>query len=217
MYQHPDDAVPVPARAGRAVGLAAGDTVRIANPYGGQVVDLWAFGLDAPDEHLSMEHTRTSLQRLVPRVGDVLVSNRRRPMVRLLDDSSPGCHDTLVAACDPARYELLGAGAGHPNCTDNLRSALREVGAPLPAQTPSPLNLFMRVDWDARGELVWRESPARPGDAVELEACRPMWLVVSACPMDVNPINGYGPQPVELTRRAGLDRDLVLHPIPDQS
>lgn len=203
MQQSPDDAVRVPARTGRAVGLAAGDTVRIANPQGGQVVDLWSFGLDTPDEHLSMEHTRTSLGRLVPRVGDVLVSDRRRPMLRLLGDSSPGWHDTLVAACDPARYELLGAGPGHPNCADNLRSALQRVGAPPPVRIPSPLNLFMRVDWDARGELAWRESPARPGDTVELRACRPMWLVVSACPMDVNPINGYGPRPVELTRRAG--------------
>jgi uncharacterized protein YcgI (DUF1989 family) len=47
-------------------------------------------------------------QRLTPRVGDVLVANRRRPSVRLVEDSSPGLRETLIPACDPQRYADLG-------------------------------------------------------------------------------------------------------------
>ena len=47
-----------------------------------------------------MEHIRTSISRLVPKVGDVLVTNHRRPILALIEDTSPGIHDTLIAACD---------------------------------------------------------------------------------------------------------------------
>ena len=48
-----------------------------------------------------MEHTRTSISRLVPKVGDdVLVTNDRRPILTLIKDTSPGIQDTLIAACD---------------------------------------------------------------------------------------------------------------------
>ena len=41
-------------------------------------------------------------------VGDVFVTNQRRPILTLLEDTSPGVHDTLMSACDRYRYDLLG-------------------------------------------------------------------------------------------------------------
>jgi nucleobase:cation symporter-1, NCS1 family len=200
MNGHSTGTIPIAACTGTAIRLEAGDRARVSNPHGGQVVDLWAFTRGDPGEHLSMEHTRTGIGRLIPRVGDVLVSNLRRPMLRVTQDTSPGVHDTLIAACDPARYELLGASPGHPNCADNLRRALAAVGQRVPLDLPSPFNVFMRVDWDATGNLDWLSSPARPGDAVEFEACEPLWLVLSACPMDLNAINGHRPRAVAVDR-----------------
>ncbi|KAA9160534.1 urea carboxylase-associated family protein [Amycolatopsis acidicola] len=187
---------PLAAGSGTAIGLGTGDRVRIRNAHGGQVVDTWAFARPDPAEHLSMEHTRTTLERITLTVGDHLLSSRRNPMLALVEDTSPGVHDTLVAACDPARYASLGARADHPNCADNLRAALRTAGQEVPV-IPAPLNLFMNVRWDRDGHLTWLPSPARPGDAVVLEALMPQWLVLSACPMDVNPINGHRPRPVD--------------------
>ncbi|UTP28203.1 urea carboxylase-associated family protein [Streptomyces rapamycinicus NRRL 5491] len=152
-----------------------------------------------PGEHLSMEHTRTALERLVPRPGDALVSNYRRPLVRLAEDTSPGIHDTLIAACDPERYRSLTAGDDHANCADNMRAALAAVGE-APPPVPPPLNLFMHVAWNADGDLSWLPAPARPGDAVVLEALVPIWLVLSACPMDINAINRYSPRDVDVER-----------------
>jgi uncharacterized protein YcgI (DUF1989 family) len=193
------DLTVVPARSGRAIALAAGDRLRIVNVHGAQVVDTWA--LCPPDgaEHLSMEHTRTSLTRMVPRTGDALYSNRRRPLLVLEEDTSPGVHDTLIAACDPERYRQLGHDGPHASCAENFATAVAAAGLP-PLPVPAPLNLFMSIPWTAGGELRFEPAPARPGDRVTLAALDAVVVVVSACPMDLNAINQGEPVGVELER-----------------
>lgn len=107
------------------------------NTYGQQVIDTWAFNRDDLAECMSMEHSRTTLGRIVFQVGDTLVTTRRRSILRVGEDTSPGVHDTLLAACDRYRYELLGCTDYHDNCTDNLAAALGELGLATP-KTPSP-------------------------------------------------------------------------------
>ena len=69
-------------------------------------------------EYMSLEHCRVSIERVCPRKGDVMVTNRRRPILKIMEDTAPGTHDTLLAACDRYRYELLGCKEYHRNCTD---------------------------------------------------------------------------------------------------
>lgn len=180
----------VPAGGGKAVALSVGQSLRITNTYGGQVVDAWAVVPPDGTEHLSMEHTRVLLSRLVPRIGDQLYSNARRALLGLVEDTSPGVHDTLMAACDCERYRLLGVGSDHPNCAQNFRRALGEFGVVRPA-VPAPLNLFMNVPWSPDGSLELLPAVAQPGDYVTLVALVDVIVVLSACPMDVNPINGH--------------------------
>jgi hypothetical protein len=42
------------ARCGAAVGVKAGQSLRVVNTHGGQVVDLWAFCADPAAEHMSI-------------------------------------------------------------------------------------------------------------------------------------------------------------------
>ena len=112
-----------------------------------------------------MEHTRAALRRLVPRVGDAIYSTRRRPLVTLVQDTSPGVHDTLIAACDPERYRLLGGAPDHRSCAQNFAEAIAEHGRSLP-RAPAPLNLFMAIPWSEDGELEFAPSPAQAGDSV---------------------------------------------------
>ena len=190
--------VRVEAGTGKAVRLHAGDRLAVVNIHGTQVVDFWALSLPNTTEHLSMVHTRSALRRLRPRVGDVLVTDRRRPILRLVEDTSPGIHDTLIAACDPERYRQLGVDGPHANCCDNFRAAVADAGVQR-AEVPDPLNLFMNFPWDADGELEALPTVGMPGDRVTFVAERDVLAVVSACPMDVVPINGAaGPVDVAL-------------------
>lgn len=187
----------LPAREGIAVPLRAGERLRIINLHGGQVVDTWALARDDVREYLSMEHTRTSLGKLVPGAGDQLFSSWRRPLLKLAEDTSPGVHDTLIAACDRERYRMLGVDGYHANCADNFRRALSLRGIEAD-YVPSPLNLFMHIPWREDGGLEFLASPARAGDYVTLQALTEVTVVLSCCPMDVNPINAGGPKDVGL-------------------
>ena len=185
------------AGTGKAFPLAAGDHLRVVNTHGGQVVDAWGVCPPGGVEWLSMEHTRTSLSRLVPRTGDALYSNLRRPLLHLVEDTTVGVHDTVIAACDPERYRQLGATGPHANCCENFRTALAEVGVRHDG-VPSPLNLFMAIPWSADGTLEFRPSPAAAGEFVTLRAERAVIVVLSACPMDITPINGEGRTPSDV-------------------
>jgi len=179
----------VPAGRGLAVALAAGARLRIVNTPGTQVVDTWAFAMGDAYEYLSMEHCREVLQRIVFEPGDVLLSNRYRPMLELTADSSPGGHDTLIAACSRAMYARSGAGEDHANCADNLAHALEGHGHLIPF-TPAPWNLFMLAPVRDGRTIDYVRPTARPGDAVAITALMDCLLVCSACPDDVYPTNG---------------------------
>jgi uncharacterized protein YcgI (DUF1989 family) len=186
--------IEIPARCGKATQLRQGQSVRVVNTYGQQVVDTWAFGLADIGEFMSMEHTRIAIGRIIPQIGDVLVSNRRRPVLRLTEDTSGGIHDTLVAACDRWRYELLGCQGYHDNCTDNLAAALGELGL-APPETPSPLNLFMNIPVVDGNAIDVRPPVSTPGSFVTLRAEMDCLVVFSACPQDMVPINGAAMTP----------------------
>ncbi len=193
----PGERYAVPARCGRAVRLDAGQEIRIVNTHGTQVCDTWAFNAAALNEFLSMEHARAWLDRMTPRPGDALVTNRRRPILTFLEDSSPGVHDTFIAACDLYRFRTLGVEGYHDNCADNLRMAMKAVGARV-GEVPSPLNLWMNIPIAADLSIGWLPPVARPGDHVLLRAEMDCYVAMSACPQDIVPINGEACSPVEL-------------------
>jgi len=192
----PDELIAIPARSGKAAFVTRGQTVKVINTHGEQVVDTWAFSRADLTEFMSMEHSRAGIQRLIPAVGDAMLTNRRRPILTLLEDTSGGIHDTLMAACDVYRYQRLGCDGYHDNCTDNLAQAMRDIGL-APPETPSPLNLFMNIPWTADGVLSFEPPVSTPGSYVLLRAEMDLAIAFSACPQDVLPINGIGRTPTE--------------------
>jgi uncharacterized protein YcgI (DUF1989 family) len=183
------ESITLAARTGKALRLGKGQQIRIVNTHGRQVVDTWAFADGDMAEFMSMEHSRVHMGRVNPVAGSVLLTNRRRPILTLVEDTSGGIHDTLLAACDVHRYRMLGAQGYHRNCTDNLREALAGLGL-TPPETPSPLNLFQNSSIKPGGELVIEPPVAPPGAHVTLRAEMDLVIVFSACPQDMAPTNG---------------------------
>ncbi|KAF1939961.1 hypothetical protein EJ02DRAFT_456411 [Clathrospora elynae] len=166
-------------------------------------------------EYMSMCHCRASLLKVTPGVGDVLVSQKRAPIVKLVEDTSPGVHDTLIAACDRWRYSELGVTGYHESCTDNFWDALHALSTSsslsaeekeaveglqgkLGGKVPDPFNLFMNIPITQEGEgakrgVSFEEPKTKPGDYVVLEALRDVIVVMSACPQDVLTINEKNP------------------------
>ena len=163
-------------------------------------------------EYMSMSHTRASKHKITPEVGDVLLSQKRAPMVKVVEDTSPGVHDTLISACDRWRYSELGVEGYHESCTDNcwdallalsesveaeVADALGRLQAKLGGRVPDPLNLFMNIPiYEGEGAKrgISFEAPvSKAGDYVVLEAMRDVVVVMSACPSDILNTNGHNP------------------------
>ena len=186
----------IPARRGKAALVKQGQHVKVINTHGQQVVDTWAFAYPEVIEFMSMEHSRTSLARIMANVGDSMVTNRRQPILTIIEDTTSGIHDTLLAACDRYRYELLGFTEYHDNCTDNLAAAMKELGL-TPPETPSPWNLFMNIPVASDGGVSFAPPKCEPGDYILLRAEMDCVVAFSACPQDAVPVNGLACEPTE--------------------
>lgn len=176
-------------RSSRGFSLNAGQTIRVINTFGAQVVAIWAFDPDNMDEFMSMEHTRIHAKNSRPGLGTVFFTNHHRPILEMTKDSSPGVHDWYLAACNQQRYELLGHQGEHDNCSENLHIALKEFGNPI-SFVPCPLNLFENVSFLYGAPMEIKEPVAMPGDFVCLQARFDCLVVLSACPQDIASTNG---------------------------
>ncbi|KAL8713955.1 MAG: hypothetical protein Q9220_002101 [cf. Caloplaca sp. 1 TL-2023] len=203
------------ARKGKAITMKKGQSLKITNTHGKQVIDFFAFGLDVEMQplppttldFLSMQHTRSGNFRICFQKGSKLFSNHRKPMFTIVEDSSPGTHDAFFPACDPARYRQLGVEGHHASCAENLHIALAESGYPFPeGLVPAPFNLWMNVPLSEGGAMAIEAPVSREGDYVVLQAEENCLVVCSNCPQDLAPTNGYAQKPTD------CHYEIVFHP-----
>lgn len=182
----------IPARTGKGFRVAKGDLVRITDLEGDQPCDFWAFSAENPREFLSPEHTKPSIGKVCPKQGDAAHTNYRRAIVTLVEDNSVGNHDMQFAACDDARYVELGAPMPHPSCQGNLHMALEALGIDFDGVI-QPWNLFTNFFLLPDGRIEIRAPGTKGGDNVVLRAEMDAYIVVSACPQDMNATCGGAP------------------------
>ena len=181
----------IPARGYAAAFMQRGQHLKVINTHGQQVIDFWAFNRNDLHEYMSMPHTHAALLRIIPRVGDSLVTTRRKPIMTITEDTTPGIHDTLMPSCDRYRYQQLGCTEYHLNCKDNLQMALDDLDLERPTH-PAPFNLFMNIPvHDEDGNTIsWEPSPAGAGEFITMRAEMDCVVAFSSCPQDIVPING---------------------------
>ncbi|KAG0652599.1 Peptidoglycan deacetylase [Hyphodiscus hymeniophilus] len=190
----------IPARKAVALSVHKGQQIKIRNTHGKQVVDFWAFNPQDKSDYLSMIHTRTILLKISISADDNLYSTKRKPMLKLVEDTTPGVHDLVWSACDSERYAMQGFVGYHDNCTDNMHGALKENFPDFEIAekwVPDPLNLFMNVAIDHRGGLDIRAPISEKGQHVVLKAETNLIIVMSSCPQDLAPVNGGKPTDCE--------------------
>jgi len=193
----PTDHYCLPARSGLGFDVATGDLIRITDLEGSQPVDFWAFNREDFYEFLSCEHTKPSIEKLYPRLGDSAYTNQRRAIVTVVEDNSPGQHDMQFAACDPTRYAELGFEGEHASCQDNLHKALEQVGIHWQF-TPQPWNLFTNFFINPDATFTVKAPQTQPGDNIILRVEMIAYIVVSACPQDQNLTCGGNPSDIRV-------------------
>jgi len=167
-------------QSGCGFRMMQGDVLRVVDPQGEQVSDLFAFAADNPDCSLSSGRTIDYASKIYLTTGDVLWSNDSRPMFTILRDDVRR-HDFLLTPCSQAMFEILHHHRGHhPSCFENLAKAFAPFGIG-PERISTTFNIFMRVDVSLDGSVVVKAPLSKPGDAIELRAGMDLICGLTAC------------------------------------
>lgn len=176
----PDRFTRIPPQSGTAFIMRRGQVLKVVDPLGKQVADLFALGADNHDIWLSSGRSLDYASKIYLSTGDVLYSNDSRPMFTIVSDTV-GFHDFLLTPCSQETFEILYNHRGHhPSCFENLSENLRGFGVD-PSRISTTFNIFMNVAIDPLGALTVGVPKSRAGDCVELRAEMDMVCGLTAC------------------------------------
>ena len=182
--------------------MAAGDELLVVDPMGGQVSDLYAVADPDIEEWLSSGRTIDYANKVFLSAGDVLYSNRSRPMLSIVEDTC-GRHDFTLTPCSQETFDLLYPefdGAPHPSCLANLHSGLAPYGVTLDRIATS-FNIFMNVWTDPDGTLHIDPPLSRPGARFRVRAEMDLVVGLTACSAEKS--NGGICKPIDYQLQPG--------------
>jgi uncharacterized protein YcgI (DUF1989 family) len=184
-------------QSGTSFKLRRGEVLRIHDPCGEQVADLYAFKDGDLTCSLSSGRTIDYAGRIYLSTGDVLYANDSRPMFRVLADTV-GRHDFLLAPCSQEMFEILyGCEGHHPSCFENLCNAFKPHGV-RPEQISTTFNVFMNVEVGASGAVRVKSPTSRPGDYIELRAEMNLLCALTACSAEQSNNGSFKPIDYEI-------------------
>jgi hypothetical protein len=182
-------------QTGIGLTIKKGQLLKIIDPKGEQVSDLTAFALEDKAEWLSSGRTIDYANKIYLTTGNVLYSNRSRPMLTIAEDMV-GRHDFLLTPCSPETFKIIYNNYEyHPSCFENLHTNLAQFGI-TPDMIPTTLNVFMNVVVQENGELRIDPPPSKAGDYIVFRAEMDLILGITACSAEMS--NKYSFKPIDI-------------------
>ena len=137
----------IPPQSGQAFRITRGDRIRLTDPKGAQVADLWAFSTDGDLDWLSTSQTRDITEKLFPAAA------------AMLQQAHEQGHDVGAATRGLVAEKPLGDSPARDlryRVMSRLELPIDDTGAGSPASTTSQGAARDRQD-------VNRPRPPRPG------------------------------------------------------
>ena len=167
-------------QCGVAFTLRKGQVLRVIDPQGEQVADLFAFEQGNLDRWLSSGRSIDYASKTNLSTGDTLYSNDSRPMFTILEDRV-GRHDFLLTPCSQEMFNIIyGCKDHHPSCFENLATSLASHGVS-PSRIHTTFNIFMEVAIGATGAVSVGTPRSKAGDWIELRAEMDLLCGLTAC------------------------------------
>jgi len=106
-------------QTGTAFEMEKGQLFRVIDLEDEQVADFVAFGREDRNERLSSGRSLDYANKIYLTAGDIIYSNRSRPMFTIVADDV-GRHDFLLAPCSRETFQIIYQNTGdHSSCLDN--------------------------------------------------------------------------------------------------
>lgn len=167
-------------QSGKAFRLNKGQVLRVIDPMGEQVSDLFAVSAHDPHCTLSSGRSMDYAGKIYLSTGDLLYANDSQVMFTILSDTV-GRHDFLLTPCSQEMFEILYKHEGHhPSCFENLCRPMGEFGVQ-GHQIGTTFNIFMNVNIHAGGRMTVDVPTSKAGDFIELRAEMDLICGLTAC------------------------------------
>lgn len=174
--------ITIPAQKGTAFKLKKGQQLKVIDPTGSQVSDLYCCDAENIQDGFSAGRTIDYNESLRTQKGFFLYSHSGKKLMEIMEDHSPGIHDLLVTPCSLQMFQMMSNNENyHPSCLENLSSSLKSFGIN-ENQITSSFNIFMNVPVDhSTGKITIGVPQTQPGDYIVLRACRDLIVSLTAC------------------------------------
>ena len=208
----------LPPKTGRALLVRRGETLRVTDLEGQQVVDVAIFNAENYRDRLSLSYstTRYAMQYNARRAGlpetevlmskdyvtegDTLMSTIYTPLMTITKETPEpkGVHKVNQRMCNRRFYESFGL-EGIDGCHEIIAGVVAPYGI-APEDIPDTLDLFMNYRHDCTTRSWVAAAPvSKAGDYVELLAEIDCLVAISNCPEDhISQINGGRCTPMRL-------------------
>ncbi len=171
----------IPAQTGTAFTLKAGQKIKIIDPSGEQVADLFCADAGNTEDSFSSGRTIDYNESIYIKPNHFLYAHSGNPLLEIIEDNSPGCHDLLVTPCSLQMFQMINKNsADHPSCLSNLIQTLKEFGLSK-AQITSTFNVFMNIKLSDSGHIEIKPPKTKALDFIVLKACRDLVVGLTAC------------------------------------
>ncbi len=168
-------------RTGTSFTLKKGDLLTVVDPEGEQVSDLVAFNSEDIREVISSGRSLDYAETLFLTTGNIIYSNRSRPMLTIVEDEV-GRHDFTLTPCSKDTFKIIyGDENPHQGCQGNLEQAFVGYGI-APDSIPVSFNIFMNVDFDKEsGRIKVLPPQSKAGEKTVFRAEMDLIIGLTAC------------------------------------
>ncbi|WP_413586993.1 DUF1989 domain-containing protein [Bdellovibrio sp. HCB274] len=170
----------IPPQSGASFLLKKDEYLKITDPLGQQVADLFCFNADDLSESLSSGRSIDYNDQIFLTTGHRLYSQRSTPLLEILADTC-GRHDFLMTPCSLRMFQIIaGNDDYHPSCHENLCKAFSPHGIN-PDHISTTFNIFMNVTVSPEGKLEILTPKSKAGDFILFKALTDLVIGLTAC------------------------------------
>ncbi|WP_413295383.1 DUF1989 domain-containing protein [Bdellovibrio sp. HCB185ZH] len=170
----------MPPQSGTSFLLKKDQYLKVTDPMGEQVSDLFCFNASDLSESLSAGRSIDYNDRIYLTTGHKLYSQRSNPLLEIVEDTC-GRHDFLMTPCSLRMFQIVAGNEDyHPSCHENLCNAFSKHQIN-PDHISTTFNIFMNVTVSPEGELAILPPVSRAGDHIVFKAMTDLIVGLTAC------------------------------------
>lgn len=167
-------------RSGTAFKMKKGERLKVTDPLGEQVADLYCFNEHDIKEFLSSGRSLDYNESLTFKSGSKLYSNQSNIMMEIIEDLVEE-HDFLLTPCSVDTFTHFYPHEDPvPGCHGNLVNALANYDIP-EHLIGTTFNTFMHVGVSPDGKLKVLPPKSKAGDYIIFEATMDLIVGLTAC------------------------------------